>query len=277
MNSTSRYMTCSWHGVLHGMLVSMLFVAAFSATAQNSQHLVENTNVTASRIELGHFGSGLDHWTEIQLDPSVPVNQFTLEQWDGRQAVKVQSDASMSLLARQIDVNLARTPLLCWQWRIDAPLHAADMNLRSGDDYAARLYVSLSLPENEKGFLLNTQLGIARAIWGPDVPDAAINYVWDNKMPVGTQQPNAYTDRATMVVLQTGKNRAGMWVNESRNLLEDMTRLYSANATVTQIAIGADTDNTGESVTTGFANLHLASADGCQFETDSTKNPERRR
>lgn len=215
--------------------------------------------------------TGLEGWQEVQLDDSIAPNRFEAIVWDGAPAVQVQSSNSMSLLARPVEVDLARAPLLCWRWRIDAPLKTADMTTKDGDDYAARLYVSLALPEAEKGFLLNAQLAVARAIWGPQVPDAAINYVWDNRQPVGTERPNAYTDRTTMVVVQSGAARAGGWVNESRHLLQDMSRLYSANATPVQIAITADTDNTGETATAGFANIHFApESTGCTFPPGQT-------
>lgn len=215
--------------------------------------------------------AGLEGWQEVSLDDSIAPNRFEAIVWDNVPAVRVESSNSMSLLARPINVDVSRTPLLCWSWRIDAPLKTADMTTKSGDDYAARLYVSLALPEAEKGFLLNAQLAMARAIWGPQVPDAAINYVWDNRQPVGTERPNAYTDRTTMVVVQSGSARAGGWVNESRHLLQDMSRLYSANATPVQIAITADTDNTGETATAGFANIHFApESTGCTFPPGQT-------
>lgn len=209
----------------------------------------------------------IKEWQHVRLDEKIAANRFETTLWDGVPAVKVHSDASMSLLARTINIDLSLTPLLCWRWRIDAPLKSADMTTKQGDDYAARLYVSLALPESEKGFFLNAQLTMARAIWGPHVPDAAINYVWDNRHPIGTEQHNAYTDRTTMVVVQSGPEYAGRWVGESRNLRNDISRLYSPNAAAVQIAIAADTDNTSESATAGFADIHFATeADGCRFQ-----------
>ncbi|MGE4593790.1 MULTISPECIES: DUF3047 domain-containing protein [Alcaligenaceae] len=232
----------------------------------------ENLSATEANTKKLQLSNGLDEWDHVQLNKNVAANQFEATLWDGQQAIKVQSRASMSLLARPIKVDLSETPLLCWRWRIDAPLKAADMTTKAGDDYAARLYVSLALPEAEKGFLLNAQLAMARAIWGPQVPDAAINYVWDNRQPVGTERPNAYTDRTTMVVLQSGPTRAGGWVNESRHLPKDMARLYSANATPVQIALAADTDNTGEAATAGFTDIHFApESTGCTFP--ASQNP----
>lgn len=207
-------------------------------------------------VWVGRFDQGMAPWQEVRLGARLPPNTFTTREWDGVAALEVKSAGSMSLLGRPLEVDLQRTPVLCWRWRVDAPLKSADMSQRSGDDYAARLYVSLALPEAEKSFGLRTQLSIARSIWGPSVPDAAVNYVWDNRQPVGTERPNAYTDRTTMVVLRSGAAHAGGWVQERRNVGRDVARLYGASARPVQAALTADTDNTGETARAGFADLH---------------------
>jgi hypothetical protein len=135
------------------------------------------------------------------------------------------------------------------------------MRLRIGDDYAARVYVSFRLPPAALSFGLRTQLSLARAIWGQDVPDAAVNYVWDNRQPVGTVLPNAYTDRTQMVVLQSGDSNAGRWVWERVDIRRDVTRLFGAGAEAVQLAIAADTDNTQSSAQSGFADFHFVAAD----------------
>ena len=94
----------------------------------------------------GRFDRGMTPWQEVRLKAEIKPNTFTLRDWDGVPALEVKSSASMSLLGRPVEVDLDRTPVLCWRWRIDAPLQSADMTRRSGDDYAARLYVSLALP-----------------------------------------------------------------------------------------------------------------------------------
>ena len=206
---------------------------------------------------VGCFDEGIQPWREVDVKAGLKRNKFRLHRWDDVSALEVTSNASMSLLARPLDVNLRATPVLCWRWRIDAPLKTADMKQRSGDDYAARLYVSFTLPEAEKSFGLRTKLKLARAIWGPDVPDAALNYVWDNRQPVGTELANAYTDRVMMLVLRSGAEDAGRWVWERRNVAEDVARLFSAGALPVQLAITADTDNTGESARAAFADIHF--------------------
>jgi hypothetical protein len=162
----------------------------------------------------------------------------------------------MALLARPVDIDLARTPILCWRWRVDAPLKTADMSTKAGDDYAARVYLSFEVPPETLGLGTRLALKLARSLRGNQVPDAAVNYVWDNTHAVGTWQANAYTDRARMLVLRTGGADAGRWVTERRDVLADFARAFDhAPRRLTGLAIAADTDNTGETAHAGFADF----------------------
>ena len=220
----------------------------------------------AEPVWLGRFDGSLAPWREVRLKADIPPTRFVQEIWDGEPALVAQSQGSMSLMARPVTIDLQRTPVLCWRWRIDAPLQKADLRTTAGDDYAARLYVSLRLPNEDKSLALRAQLGLARAIWGPDIPDAALNYVWDNRNPVGTEAPNAYTERARMIVQRTGAADAGRWVSERRDLARDAARLFGPRAVPVQLALTADTDNTGESARAGFAQIHaVAESEPCRF------------
>jgi hypothetical protein len=245
---------------LAGAPASALADAAPAARSGAAPTPVASPVPSVDPVWVGRFTDGLAPWREIRLKPELRPNAFRRVDWDGAAAVEVRSDSAMSLLARPLSVDLAATPVLCWRWRVDAPLASADMARRAGDDYAARLYVSLRIPESDQGLALRAQLGLARAIWGPEVPDAAINYVWDNRHPVGTERPNAYTDRAVMVVQRTGAVDAGRWVWERRDVRSDAARLFGPAAAPVQLAVTADTDNTGESARAGFADLHFVAA-----------------
>lgn len=223
-----------------------------------------------SPLWVGTFDADTEGWREVRLRDEITPNRFERQRWEGAQALIVQSASSMSLMARPLTVDLRATPVLCWRWRIDGVVASADLTQRRGDDYAARVYVSFSLPASEMGLGLRTQLRLARAIWGPEVPDAALNYVWDNRQPVGTERPNAYTDRTIMVVQRSGAADAGRWVEERRDVRQDVTRWFSPGAQAVQLAVTADTDNTGEKARAGFADMHFVPADvPCQFPEGS--------
>lgn len=201
-------------------------------------------------------------WKIEHLNPKFAATRYTIRRWDGVIGIEAHAKKSMALLGRPATVDLKKTPILCWQWRIDAPVASADMNRKSGDDYAARVYLTFTVPPEELSFGTRTKLSLARSIYGNQVPDAAMNYVWDNKHPVGTLQDNAYTDRARMLVLRTGAGKAGGWMQERRNVLKDFQRAFpGVSGQLNGLAIASDTDNTGEEAHAGFADFRFVARD----------------
>jgi hypothetical protein len=220
----------------------------------------------AETVWVGRFaltGSDLPApWRVVQVDPDVPPTRYRLRVWDGITAVEAHAVKSMALLARPLDIDLIRTPVLCWRWRIDAPLNKADMTTKSGDDYAARVYLSFDVPPGTLGIGTRLALKLARSLRGSDVPDAAINYIWDNRHAVGTWQANAYTDRTRMQVLRSGTTHAGQWVDERRDIAADFRHAFGhAPVRVTGLAVATDTDNTGEEARAGFADFRFVGKD----------------
>jgi hypothetical protein len=106
------------------------------------------------------------------------------------------------------------------------PLANADMTQKAGDDYAARVYVLFDYPRERLPWATRAKLALAEALYGQPVPTAALNYVWDNRQPVGSIKPNAYTERVRMVVLESGTAKAGQWISESRDLNADFRAAF---------------------------------------------------
>lgn len=233
------------------------------------------TNAAAAPVLVGRFpaaeGEVSAPWRSVVIDKKVPATRYRTRVWDGVNAVEAQAQGSMALLARSLSgeatVDLQATPVLCWRWRVEAVLQTADLKTKAGDDYAARVYVAFKLPPESLSFGLRTKLALGRSLYGELVPDAALNYVWDNTHPVGTRRPNAYTDRTQMIVQQSGNARAGSWVTERVNVLQDAVAAFGPNSyTATLLAVAADTDNTGETARSGFADLHFVPANApCAF------------
>ncbi|MCF8198831.1 MAG: DUF3047 domain-containing protein [Sulfuritalea sp.] len=228
-----------------------------------------STFTQAETIWVGKFTTdqeGLpEPWRVEQIDKNIPPTRYRMRAWDGVNAIEATAVKSMALLARPLTIDLDKTPLLCWRWRIDAPVALADMTQKSGDDFAARVYLSFDVPDDQMGMMTKLGLGLARSIHGNQVPDAAVNYVWDNKHPVGTVQANAYTDRARMFVLRSGEVHAGKWVNEQRNIAEDFQRVFGhAPSRLHGLALASDTDNTASEARAGFADIRFVdTATGC--------------
>ena len=197
-------------------------------------------------------------WRVVQIDRKTRPTTYRLATVAGVAAVEARANDSMALLARPLSVNLSATPILCWRWLVDAPVARGDMTKKSGDDYAARLYVAFDMPDSELSAGTRLKLGIARRLFGGQVPDAALNYVWDNRNPVGTRRKSAYTDRAELIVAETGTARAGTWVTERVDTAADFASAFGdRRGTPIQIAIASDTDNTGSIARAAFADLRF--------------------
>lgn len=224
----------------------------------------------AAQVPVGQFraeGPPPSPWRVVRIDKKTPPTRYRVARIDGVTAIEGVADKSMALLARPVTVDLYATPVLCWRWRVDAPVAAADMRRKSGDDYAARVYVAFDIPNASLTAGTRFKLGIARKLFGAAVPDAAINYVWDNSNPVGTRVKSAYTDRAQLVVAETGTGRTGRWVTERADVAADFARAFAnVPGKPIQIAVAVDTDNTRSLARGAFADLHFVARDKpCAF------------
>jgi hypothetical protein len=220
-------------------------------------------------VWVGQFaGSGTPPapWRVVQISRKVPPTEYRRQTIAGVPAIEARANGSMALLARPVSIDLSRTPVLCWRWLVDAPVAKADMTRKSGDDYAARLYVSFDIPDSELTSGSRLKLRLARSLFGRSVPDAALNYVWDNRHPVGTRRQSPNTERAQLIVAESGAGSAGRWVNERANIASDFAKAFGGAAKPIQLAIASDTDNTGGTARAAFADIHfVAAAESCRF------------
>lgn len=240
---------------LHALCAAVLLLTAFAAPAA----------VAVGRFAAsGGIPSG---WRVVQLNRKVPPTTYRTAMVGGVPAVEANAYSSMALLARPITIDLAATPVLCWRWYVDAPVGAANMATKAGDDYAARLYVAFDVPDRQLSSGLKLKLAMARTFAGVRVPEAALNYVWDNRHPVGTRRKSAYTAQAEMIVAETGATRAKRWVAERADVAADFARAFPRySGRPTQLAIASDTDNTRSRARAAFADIHFVGRnDACSF------------
>lgn len=229
-------------------------------------------------LDIGRFPTGTTDipapWQVVVPTENAPPTRYQLREWDGVIAIEATAKASMALLARPLPADLQKTPILCWRWRVDAPLRHADLTKKSGDDFAARVYVAFSIDAKALTIGQQLKLGLARQLFGKQVPDVAINYVWDNTHPIGFEAPNVYTDLTKMVVLESGASRAKQWVDERRDVIADVRRVFGVDQIkATQLAVASDTDNTGESAHAGFTDFHFVASDQSCFFTKPLLKP----
>ncbi len=170
--------------------------------------------------------------------------------------IEARSERAASALYHRLDLDPRRWPRLRWRWRVRRLPDGADIRLRSGDDYAARVYLTFAEDPSGLGWIERLQYESARLLYGEYPPLRAINYVWASRAPVGTRVPNAYTERAMMFVVDSGDARIGRWTVHERDLLDDYRRAFAAEPPrITGIAIMTDSDDTASSAAADYADL----------------------
>ncbi len=206
-----------------GGYVLLFIIALFAQSSLADQHIV------------GEFSQGqLEGWQEKSFSGRT---EYRLVKQDGRQVLRAVSHASASGYAREIRIDLNKTPYLNWSWKIDTPLLGLQEKTRSGDDYAARIYVVL-----EGGiFFWNT---------------LALNYVWSGSQPVGSSWPNAFSDHAVLLAVESGAKHAGQWRQYKRDLRQDLKNYLGVTPDfIDAVAIMTDTDNSGRDATAYYGDI----------------------
>lgn len=192
------------------------------------------------KIAVSNFAvDGLTGWEEKSFSGKT---NYQLVREGKETVVKATSQAAASGLFKKKRIDLQLTPYLNWRWRVDKPLHALDEKTKSGDDYAARIYVVI-----DGGlFFWNTK---------------AINYVWASTLPVGESWPNAFAGKNVMMLaLRSSTDKAATWYQEKRNVAADLKGFFGTEIRyIDAIAIMTDTDNSGQQTTAYYDDIFFTS------------------
>ena len=194
---------------------------------------------TSEKLMIGSFSSGsLEYWESKKFKSQT---LYQLVDLSGTQALKAESDDSASGLFKKQRIDLHQTPIMNWRWRIENQLGTINEQSKSGDDYAARIYVVVS------GGL---------AFWRT----RAINYVWASTSPKDKIWPNAFAgDHAMMIALRSSSDQTGTWYTEKRNILADLKQQFGEDiAYIDAIAIMTDTDNAHGNVTAYYGDIYFS-------------------
>lgn len=166
--------------------------------------------------------------------------RYTSVEIDARRAVKAVSEASASGYYRKMTIDLHRTPVLRWSWRVDNTLGGIDERTKEGDDYPARVYVLAAHPV----FFWKTR---------------ALSYVWSSAQPKGSGWRNAHSSRAVVIAVRSGKQGLREWQQEVRNVRGDFQRYFGEEVRyVDAVGFMTDTDNTGRRAVAYYGDIYFA-------------------
>ena len=179
--------------------------------------------------------------------PRVPRHtRYTVVRDGDAWVLRAESDGAASGLYRPLDLDPRVYRTLSWRWKVEGVPTRSDPYRKSGDDYAARVYVAFRYDPEAASVWERARYGVHRLIYGRYPPGLALGYVWDSRVPAGTVLDSAYTDRAKIIVARGGAALAGRWVGESHDIYADYRRIVGAEPPrVEGVALMTDTDDTG--------------------------------
>jgi hypothetical protein len=206
----------------------------------------------ASTVEVGKFsaaavGTALPNgWKPLTFTKIPAQTKYEIINDGGVTVVKAVSDASASGLTKEVKIDPKEFPVVRWRWKVENLVMKSDATRKDGDDYPARLYVTFEYDPDKVGVGKKLKYKAGQILFG-DIPIGAISYVWETKAPVRAILDNAYTDFVKMIVVQSGPNNVGLWIEESRNIYDDYKQAFGEEPPmINGVAIMTDTDNTKE-------------------------------
>ncbi len=201
--------------------------------------LLHTLPAAAETVQVGMFSAGdLAGWEDKSFKGQT---RYELVPGPSGTVLQASTDGMASGRFRKIRVDLAKTPVLNWSWKIAAPYRDIDESTKAGDDFPVRVYVVV-----ERGLLgLRTR---------------ALNYVWASGKPVGARWPNPFTSQAMMLAVDSGAAKAGAWVSHKRNVRDDLRAAFGDDVTeIHAVAVMTDGDNGGRSARAWYGDIFFTS------------------
>jgi hypothetical protein len=180
---------------------------------------------TWTRQPLGARGVP-EGWQPRETPGGRPRYDFEVVEDGGRRTLALRGADDHSTVAKRVAVDLGRTPVLRWYWSVRAFPRGADLRNGATSDATGHIFVAWArFPA-----LLRSRL---------------IGYVWDPAVPVGTIIPSRKTGTVTFVVVRSGAEHLGEWVEARRDVAADYQAIFGEAAPGPDaVALSIDTNDT---------------------------------
>jgi len=144
-------------------------------------------------------------------------------------------------LVNKEGINISKTPILSWKWRVFELPKNANEDYKDRNDTAASIYVVFDF---------------ANYVF-KKIP-RSIRYTWSTSLPNGTHL-SKFFNKQKIVVLASGKNHTGKWRTFKRNIYQDYRELFGEDPPDKPVAILilSDGDSTGSHVKADYDDIEL--------------------
>jgi hypothetical protein len=190
-------------------------------------------------VFLENFERGIrPEWKKVEFEGET---KYMIEKEGTNSVLRGTAQNAATGLGAKFDGFNAKGATLSWRWKIDKIPPGGSDDKKATFDHTARLFVAFK-----------TRLG----------PPRTINYVWANKVPVGTTFEHPSSGRARFIVLNIGNNGVGEWHRFERNIAEDWKLLFGNDEPPEIVGLGfmTDSDGTKSTVTGWYDDIQLSAS-----------------
>ena len=195
-------------------------------------------------------------WEGVKINDRKKLTDYDLVDDGGVTVLHASADTAASMVGTPVNVDVKKTPVIEWRWRVSGLIAGADNAVAAKEDSPARVVLEFDGDKSKLGFGDRAAASLAGQLSGRELPYATLMYVWSNAAPVGTVIPNPHTKRVQMIVVSSGASGVGKWQALKRNVAEDYKRAFNEDAgLVKSVAVLTDTDNVGGKVEAWYGDI----------------------
>lgn len=227
-------------------LAGSLLLGACSSSPERpsnpSSWLNETPWARAAALPPAPTGAG---WTHLRIGQRKPT-QYRFVRHDGRPALQADSDGGDSLVRHALGLSGPALGRLRFSWYVDSHNPIADVGDPQSDDAVVRLILQFDGDRSTFSARDQRLSDLLQALTGEPLPYATLMYVWDPERPVGTVIPHPRSARIRKLVVVSGSEGLGRWMELERDLNADYEQVFGQPPVrLTGLALMTDSNNTG--------------------------------
>lgn len=159
--------------------------------------------------------------------------KYIITEEEGNRFLRYEGESAKHLnypLINRENINIHETPILTWKWRVHEIPVGANEKSEDKNDAAASIYVAFDM---------------GRIALFKKVPKS-IRYTWSSTLKEGEEFSKLFGNQK-VVVVATGEDELGKWVQFERNIYDDYVRLFGDKPPKKPLAILilSDANSTG--------------------------------
>lgn len=201
-------------------------------------------------------------WQPFPL-PGKRYVPFEPAQVEGRPALRVHADSSVSILRQRVaqtDQALMGPLQLRLSWRVDGLPSEGDLAHIDRSDSPVGVLLAFEGDRSRWTARQHRISDLTQLLTGEPLPYATLAYVWSAQHPVESVVFNPRSDRIRKLVLDSGTGQLRQWRDHVRDVQADYRVAFGEEpGPLVGIALMSDTDNTRSRLTAWYGALSLQS------------------